>query len=229
MCAGGRDQLRLPHQGITCAGDHHAATLEIEEHRQHGQGTHSSSARLNWWNLAHHVYSAAAGSVRRVAPRSVLISGRQEPQLVPARVASPTSAAEQAPPAIAASTRLRPTWKQAHTTGPSSAPPTGRPASSERRRPTLDERQVKARLQPFDRRQHRNGRHVEHRLQPSIAQHGRAKLLRACILIREGLARRQQPLAPCAPALGNGVEREERCIAGRHACPRPIGKPDWCR
>ena len=54
---------------------------------------------------------------------------------MPARVARPTSAAEQAPSAMAASTRLRPTWKQAHTTGPSSAPPTGRPASSERRRP----------------------------------------------------------------------------------------------
>jgi hypothetical protein len=70
-----------------------------------------------------------------VLPSNVLISGRHDPQLVPARVATPTSAAEHAPLAMAAATRLRPTWKQAHTIGPSSAPPTGRPASSDRRRP----------------------------------------------------------------------------------------------
>ena len=175
---------------IACAGDDHAAALEIEEHRQHGQGTHAGRTCLDRRHLSHHVYSAAAGRARRTAPSSVLISGRQEPQLVPARVASPTSDAEQAPSAIAASTRRRPTWKQAHTTGPSSAPPTGRPASSERRSPASMTGSVEARLQPFDGRQRRARRDIQHGLEPAIAQHGGAELLARARPRRSG-ARRQ--------------------------------------
>ena len=127
------------------AGDNRAASAEIEKHRQARPG-HPCGQDVSPWAVSRACRATPPPLARacRTEPNSDLISGRHEPQLVPARVANPISEAEQAPPAMAASMRLRPTWKQAHTTGPSSAPPTGRPASSAGAGPCVNDRQREA-------------------------------------------------------------------------------------
>src|SRR5687768_15992492 len=76
-------------------------------------------------------YSAAA-LFGETAARSAASSGRQEPQLVPARSAAPISATLAARPEATASTMaFEPTSKQAQTIGPRSGiAASGRPASS---------------------------------------------------------------------------------------------------
>ena len=59
---------------------------------------------------------ALAGAGASFSSRA--ISGRHEPQFVPALTAAPTVGAEFAPPAIASRMVSRPTPKQAHTIGP---------------------------------------------------------------------------------------------------------------
>ena len=61
-------------------------------------------------------HSAAIG--RDALVRSVLSSGLQEPQLVPAQVASPKAATLFAPFAMAANRVFRPTLKQEQTVAP---------------------------------------------------------------------------------------------------------------
>src|SRR6185437_4415617 len=71
----------------------------------------------------------------RVVASSFLISGRQEPQLVPAWTRSPTwRGSVSASLAMRLRSVLRPTAKQEHTSGPASSPArNGRPARSARR------------------------------------------------------------------------------------------------
>ena len=80
-------------------------TFEVISH--HGMGWREATALRVWRPTL--AYSAASGMAGRAADNMRFISGTQEPQLVPALQASPTSSAVPAPAPIAASMRLRPT------------------------------------------------------------------------------------------------------------------------
>ena len=98
--AGGHEQLDLARRRLTAAHHQDAAVLQGHE---------------KWKGLDH------AAFLSRAARKSCRISGRQEPQLVPARVAAPTASSVVAPSATALSTAAHDTPKQAHISPPRSA------------------------------------------------------------------------------------------------------------
>ena len=156
--AGGRHQLHLPHQGIACAGDNHAAALEIEEHRQHGQGAHRAGRVSIWRDLSHRVYSAAAGSGRRVDAEQRLDLGQAGAAIGAgargaARPRRPSRRRRRSPPRRACA---RPGSRR---TRPAPRPrrrPDDPPAASGADPPSTTGRS-KQRLQPLDRRQRGHG------------------------------------------------------------------------